>query len=273
MKKSKVLKTFFLLVAAFLMQGKADAQIIEVGATGGLSYYVGDINPKKHFSQNELGFGAVVRYYQNFRWAFRFQYSNMNLTSSDAMSAFRPERDLSFNSTINDFALMAEFNFFDYWTGSNRNYITPYIFAGLSYFTCNTSLPKGLELDSEGNVEQSFDSNGNVLFAEEYENMPKGSNFSVPFGIGVKYSVFKRIGMSLEWRIHKTFTDEIDKVVDNYSYEIVTNPSLGTEEQKYHKEPMGYKCDWFSMLGLSITYRFNLPKKDACYSGAMNIRY
>ena len=263
MKKSKVLKTFFLLVAAFLMQGKADAQIIEVGATGGLSYYVGDINPKKHFSQNELGFGAVVRYYQNFRWAFRFQYSNINLASSDAVSAYQQGRGLSFNSNINDFALMAEFNYFDYWTGSNRNYFTPYIFAGVSFFTCNTSLPEEIRYDSDGNIVRAFDSNANILSAEEYRNIPKGSNFSVPFGIGVKYSLFKRIGMSLEWRIHKTFTDEIDNVVDNYY----------KEESIYHKEPIGYKSDWFSMLGLSITYRFNLPRKDACYSGAMNTRY
>lgn len=262
MKKSKVLKTFFLLVAALLMQSKADAQIIEVGATGGLSYYIGDINPKKHFSQNEFGFGAVVRYYQNFRWAFRFQYSNMNLTSSDAMSAFRPERNLSFNSNINDFALLAEFNFFDYWTGSNRNYVTPYIFAGLSYFT----LPDDKKFDSDGNEVQAFDSNGNALSAEDYDEL-KGRKFSVPFGIGVKYSVFKRIGMSLEWRIHKTFTDEIDKVVDNYYKE------ESKDKEEYYKEPMGYKSDWFSMLGLSITYRFNLPRKDACYSGAMNTRY
>lgn len=266
MKKSKVLKIFLLLAMSFLMNVKVDAQIIEVGATGGLSYYIGDINPKKHFSQNELGLGAVVRYYQNFRWAFRFQYSNMNLTSSDAMSAFRPERNLSFNSTINDFALLAEFNFFDYWTGSNRNYITPYIFAGISYFTYNTSMPEMTE-------DTAFDPSGDFFSNEEYESIPRGSNFSIPFGIGLKYSLFKRVGVALEWRMHKTFTDEIDKIIDNYSYEIVTDQS-GTEKTVYRKEPVGYKCDWFSMLSLSVTYRFNLPRKDACYSGAiMNNRY
>lgn len=268
MKKSKVLAIFFLLLMAFLMPIKTDAQIIEVGATGGLSYYIGDINPKKHFSQNDLGFGAVVRYYQNFRWAFRFQYSNMSLASSDEIAAFRPERGFSFNSNINDFALMAEFNFFDYWTGSNRNYITPYIFAGVSYFTYKTSLPENMEYDSDGNIVQAYDSNGEAFTMEEYEILPKGSNFSIPFGIGVKYSLFRRVGMSLEWRIQKTFTDEIDKVVDNYNIEIGKDNNL-----IYNKEPIGYKCDWFGTLELSITYRFNLPKKDACYSGAINARY
>ena len=243
---------------AFLMPIKTDAQIIEVGATGGLSYYVGDINPKKHFSQNDLGLGAVVRYYQNFRWAFRFQYSNMSLASSDEIAASRPERGFSFNSNINDFALIAEFNFFDYWTGSNRNYITPYIFAGVSYFTYNTSLPEGMK-------SQAYDSNGEAFTTDEYEKLPKGSNLSIPFGIGVKYSLFKRVGMSLEWRIHKTFTDEVDCMIDNYKQ--------GSEQGELVREPFVYKCDWFSMLGLSITYRFNLPKKDACYSGAVNARY
>ncbi len=266
MKKRKFLKIFFLLAISFLMNVKSDAQIIEVGATGGLSYYVGDVNPKKHFSQNEFGFGAVVRYYQNFRWAFRFQYSNMTLASSDEKSVYRPGRGLSFNSTVNDFALLAEFNFFDYWTGSNRNYITPYIFAGFSFFMYNASMPEGTDI-------LAFDSNANAFSAEEYESIPKGSTISIPFGIGVKYSVFKRVGVSMEWRMHKTFTDEIDKVIDNYNYNIVQNQS-GSVESIYHKEPIGYKCDWFSMLSLSITYRFNLPRKDACYSGAiMNNRY
>ena len=75
MKNSKVLTVFLILALSLLMPKEANSQIMEVGATGGLSYYIGDINPSKHFNQSEIGFGASLRYYQNLRWAFRFLYS------------------------------------------------------------------------------------------------------------------------------------------------------------------------------------------------------
>ena len=123
MKKSIFLTIIFLLVFLCGMPQKSKAQIVEVGMSAGLSYYIGDINPGGHFRQPDIDFSpVVVRYYDNFRWAFRFQYSNLNLMASDAKIAFKPERGLAFSAKVNDFALMAEFNFFEYWTGSNRNY-------------------------------------------------------------------------------------------------------------------------------------------------------
>lgn len=271
MKKQLIILIFTLLSVLVFPMKKSQAQIIEIGATAGMSYYIGDINPKSHFNQSKLGLGALVRYYQNMRWAFRFQYSNLNLTSSDAVVGFRPERGLSFTNNINDFALLAEFNFFDYWTGSNRNYITPYIFAGVSVFTFNPCAEDGTELrplSTEGT---------------EYGNVA----FSVPFGIGLKYSVFKRVGMILEWRIHKTFTDYIDDVSGNYpeynnqdasAYNSVyIDPSgqmkPGMQRGNGETGGIGYNCDWFSMLSLSVVYKFNLPKKENCHSGRVNFYY
>lgn len=204
------------------------SQIIEVGAAGGLSYYIGDMNYGKHFLQSEFFYAGSLRYYQNLRWAFRFQYSKYNLTSSDKVAAYIPERDLSMKSEIDDFAFIAEFNFFDYWTGSKQDKVTPYIFAGVSAFKFDTE-------DFDGNVLQS-----------------NKMSWSVPFGLGVKYSIGKRIGVSIEWQIHKAFTDEIDGLVDN----MVNNKPV----------IFGYKCDWYNTLGLTISYRFNMPNGDICHS-------
>jgi hypothetical protein len=146
MKKSNFLAIFLFLALSFLMPQKSQAQIIEVGFSGGLSYYIGDINPSKHFAQSDYGVGAVVKYYDNLRWAFRFQYSYLNLKASDAKIGFKPERGLAFNSRVNDFSLIAEFNFFDYWTGSDRNYFTPYICGGISVFSFDTFAPDGTAL-------------------------------------------------------------------------------------------------------------------------------
>lgn len=249
-----------LLVLSLAMPEKVSSQIMEIGATGGASYYIGDINPGGHFKQSKMSFGGTVRYYQNLRWAFRFQYSNINLSSSDEVAAFKPERGLAFNSKINDFAIMAEFNFFDYWTGSQRNFISPYIFAGVSFFKFNTKHPDGTELQplmTEGVDYSTF-------------------SWSIPFGLGVKFSMTKRLGMTVEWRIHKAFTDYIDDihgmypekdvVAGDYAY---TDPTSsfkpGMQRGNGSSDNFGYNNDWYSVLGVTILYRFNLPKKEVCH--------
>lgn len=225
------------MAISFVLPKKVDAQIIEVGATGGLSYYIGDINPGKQFSQNDLALGGLIRYYDNLRWAFRFQYSNMGLNVADKTGFYEPVKE-PFKSKINDFSLIAEFNFFDYWTGSERNFITPYLLAGFSVFNYKT-----------------------ISQIDAAKILSNDGSFSIPFGVGVKYSLTQRIGLTLEWRMHKSFDDNIDSITDNY----YATESNGEVKQK--TMPLAYKCDWYNMLGLSIVYRFNLPKRDTCNSG------
>ena len=230
-KVNNVLAMFLVLAFSFLMPKSVSSQIMEVGATGSLPYYVGDLNPNKHFSDIQPSFGGVLRCYQNLRWAFRFQYSHYNLQIQptdeiiDQMPVYGDETQYQFpiNQRMNDFALLAEFNFFDYWTGSKKDYVTPYIFAGLSCFNYS---------------------------AKENPAEVRGFDFSLPFGAGVKYSVAKRLGMTLEWRMNKTFNDDIDNindVSDDFNF--------------------GYDNDWIGTLELSIVYSFKLPKKVNCNSG------
>lgn len=285
MKKSIFLTIIFLLVFLCGMPQKSKAQIVEVGAFAGMSYYIGDINPGGHFRQPNMNFGAVVRYYDNLRWAFRLQYSHLNLKADDATIGFRPERDLNFTSKVNDFAFLAEFNFFNYWTGSNRDYITPYIFAGISVFNFNPCAYDGMEL-SPLNTEGNFQMNdkGEYMLDNDGDKIPDYYDLysvSIPFGVGLKYSMTSRLGMTLEWRMHKTFTDYIDDVsglypetsavVEGVDY---TDPSdsykpgmqRGNGAGKKWRE-FGYNNDWFGTLEFSIVYRFNLPRREICHSG------
>ncbi len=243
MKNNKVLTIFLFLALSFVMPKNLSSQIMEVGATAGASYYIGDINPSKHFLQSKLAYGGSLRYYQNLRWAFRLQYSRFNLISSDEVAAFRPERNLAFQSKVDDFAFIAEFNFFDYWTGSNRDIITPYIFAGVSFLSFNST-------DLQGNVLQQQQNEG--VAYETY-------SWSIPFGLGVKYSISKRLGATLEWRMHKAFTDYIDDIEGYY----LDKPEMQRGNGNSHV--LGYNCDWYGILGLTISYRFNLPNKAVCH--------
>lgn len=270
MKISKLFLMISVMMLSMLTHREAKSQIVEIGATAGLSYYIGDINPSLHFAQSDLALGASLRYYQSSRWAFRFQYSNLNLSATDLESSYRPERELGFQSNVNDFSLIAEFNFFDYWTGSKRGFITPYIFAGVSVFKFNPHYYNPNYPDDATPL-QPICTEGQ---AEPYSLV----SWSIPFGVGVKYSLHKRVGLTLEWRLHKTFTDYIDDISGvypepalvngNYKYSDPTgNYEVGMQRGNGAVSSLGYNCDWFGTLALTISYKFNLPKKKGCSTG------
>ena len=244
-------------------------QVIEVGPSVGLSYYMGDINPKMPLRQSRLGLGAVVRYYGGTRWAFRLSYSYLNLHGDDTVSNFMPDRKLAFKTTAHDVSIFAEFNFFDYFTGSKRSYISPYIFGGISGFYFNPKALDGTQLS------------GIITDVEDYESEPKSPKYSnwsasVPFGVGVKYSAGKKVGLALEWRMNLTFTDWIDDchayypqyngTIDDLQY--IDPNGLAGNDMQYIQRGNRHDTDWFGYLNFSIVYKFVLPGNDDCNPGS-----
>lgn len=271
-KKFCVVALIVFLFGQFSVRNEACAQVIEVGGTVGLSYYMGDINPRMPFNQSRLGWGVLVRYYEGTRWAFRLTYSNLQLDGSDESSGYRPERGLSFTDNVNDIAVVAEFNFFDYFTGSKRNGITPYIFGGVSVLTFNPKAEDGTELntvltdvDYDGNIPVNGDSKYSTLAV------------SIPFGLGMKCSISRRLGMALEWRWHYAFTDWLDdchayypKYTSSSPYAQYADPTgfcadqSGANPNEYIQRGNPADNDWYSYLNVSLTYKFNLPQSKNC---------
>jgi hypothetical protein len=250
------------MLVMLLFSFKAYTQsTLEVGAFGGASYYIGDINPAMHFKQLVPAYGFVARYSQGTRFAFRFNLSTTEVTADDAVVKFNEGRGLNFKSRINDASFVAEFNFFDYFTGSKNDYVTPFIFGGVSIFHFT---PRDLDdnllrpLGTEGQF--MFDVNDNRIGPEPYSQW----GVSVPFGLGIKYSLTKRIGVTVEWRMHKTFTDYIDDISTVYP----GSPDMGlhpTGDNTFGVQ-RGDRSnnDWYSFTGASLTYRFNLIKRHKC---------
>ena len=296
-KKHLIVALIVLAIGHFLAPMTARAQIVEVGGNVGLSYYMGDLNPNKPFVQSDFGWGLLVRYYEGTRWAFRFSYSNLNVNGSDEASGYRPERGLSFHSKVNDFALIAEFNFFDYFTGSRRNRLSPYIFGGVSIFTFNPKADDGNELHDRltdvvyGSYDY-YDTINNVVETIVYEKKLDYSKraVSIPFGVGVKYSVNNRLGMTVEWRWDITFTDWLDDCHGYYPKYHACGKSLmsdgffipeddhanyadptscladeyGNNDRRYVQRGNKADYDWFGYLSVSLTYKFNLPNGNGC---------
>ena len=275
-KKHFIVALIVLMFGQFLAPKAAFSQVLEVGGSVGLSYYMGDINPSKPFNQSKLGWGVLVRYYSDTRWAFRLAYSNLQLNGSDKSSGYRPERGLSFNTNVHDVALIAEFNFFDYFTGSKRHGLSPYIFGGISLLNFNPKADDGKALCNVLTDVEDYNSNNLSNGEEKYNKFAA----SIPFGIGVKYSIGKRLGATIEWRWDYAFTDWLDDCHAYYpTYNDKNQPYVqysdptgftedpehpGTNGRQYIQRGNKYDKDWYGYLNFSLVYKFVLPGGNDC---------
>lgn len=260
----KIRKVLFILIFFAAGSFTATAQDFEVGPYVGGSYYLGDLNPGMHFKSTQLAYGVIVRYNLDTRWAVKLSGFRGKIKGNATHSSFLPERQLSFHSNITDVSGVVEFNFIPYFTGSRKNFITPYIYAGVGVFFFNpmnggTALrPLGTEGQNEG-----------------YEGRKPYSltSVNVPFGLGVKFSAGERFGMTLFWEMHKTFTDYIDDISTTYYLhgpeinpdnpeEFLSDPTMSREPGMQRGNSRDN--DWYSFSGLTITYKFALGNTRRC---------
>ena len=195
--------------ARVFSQRKAD-----IGLFGGTAYYMGDINPNRHFYRPSLSVGALYRYNINTRYAIKAHGYYAQLSGSDLdfpglLHPDRPVSPMSFNTSLIDAGLEVEFNFLPFTPNLGTLEYTPYLSTGIS---------GALIVHSDVNSQ-------NVL--------------SFPFGAGVKLNLSKRISTGAEWTFRKTFNDRMDGV---------ENPS--------GKVSFLHNNDWYSFLGIFITYKF-----------------
>ncbi len=248
----------------FITGSVAHAQNLEVGLFGGGSYYLGDLNPSRHFIGTQLAYGVLTRYNVDDRWAVKLGITRGKVKGDAANSNFLPDRQLSFSSDVTDISAMAEFNFLPYFIGSKRNWISPYIYGGISLFFFD---PKagGVSLSSLGTEGQNIGYEGRKPYSK--------TGFGIPFGLGVKISLSKRIGMQVFWEMHKTFTDYLDDVSQTYYLngteidpdnlaELLSDPTRN--HQAGMQRGNSKNLDWYSIFGLSLTYKFNLVFNKRC---------
>ena len=192
-------------------QRKAD-----IGVLLGGSYYLGDINPSKHFYSPSYTIGGIYRYNFNKRYSLRFNGLYTRLVGNDAdfperNNPLRP--DVSFNTNVLDLVAQVEFNFQPYMTGNEKGEFSPYLSVGIGYTA----------------VISSSASNSAVT--------PTGTT-NFPFSAGVKYNVDRRLSVGLEWSFRKTFSDTLDGVEGSIENGLLHNN------------------DWYAFVGVFITYKF-----------------
>ncbi|MDR1678414.1 MAG: DUF6089 family protein [Prevotellaceae bacterium] len=181
----------------FISISCCQAQAIwELGARAGSVFYLGDENITIFNKVPQPALAVFARWNANPRWTTKIQFASASISSP-------------FDQQFQEVSFQEEFNFFEYgllngdsWT----NRFSPYICGGIAL--------------------TSFDNRrGEAAFS-----------LAVPFGFGIKYKIFKRINVGMEWTMHKLFTD-------NFDY--VANP-------RQLKPSRTANNDWYSMCMLSI---------------------
>lgn len=238
------------------------AQRTELGVFGGGSFYMGDLNPKLPFELVQPAYGVVYRHNFNNRLALKANLTRGTVSADDLVTKYREERGINFNSEIYEAAVMMEFNFLDYFTGSTYSYVSPYLFGGIGAFMFD---PKATYNGEEFNLRQlQTESTSYSQFA-----------IAFPFGIGVKYSLNNTIGLTLEWGMRKTTTDYLDDVSTVYNEAVLGLDNGQNPQPVYPFDPSGnYRegmqrgnskdNDWYSFAGISVIFRINFRGKADC---------
>ncbi len=239
----------------------------EIGILIGGSYYIGDLNPSKHFNSTQPAFGAFYRFSSNYRYAFRagINYGTIMADDSQSDNVDQIQRNLNFKSTITELNVMAEFNFLEYRISNDKYKFSTYLFLGLDGFLFNPRANfnnKWIDLQP--------------LRTEGQNKRYKLAQISIPFGVGIKMNVSKQVGIGLEWGPRKTFTDYLDDVSGTYP-NTITKPFTSTlatslsdrsknagsniNEQRGNPRTK----DWYFFFGITLNIKLN-PKATPCHA-------
>ncbi len=257
-----------IVLIPFLMHFETNAQDKgfyrnEVGVFVGGSYYLGDLNPYKHFLQTKFAAGLLYRYNITPRWALKVTALIGGLEGSDAKSKANLDRNLSFRSFIFEFSPQIEFNFLQYQLGDKKHFYTPYIFAGASVFYFNPQAMSGSTWYSL----HSLGTEGQGTTLPDTKKPYSLTSIAIPFGLGVKVSPFKFLSLGLEWGIRKTFTDYIDDVSTVYADPVVLAAENGPQAAAMADQSLTSgnhtglargnpkTKDWYVFTGLTATFR------------------
>jgi hypothetical protein len=268
-------KILLTILPFFLVFAARAQQSYEVGLFIGGSYYIGDLNPMGHFNNlTQPAAGGIFRYNFNPRFSARANgfYGTIKGDDASTRSFAQQQRNLHFKSTIMEFSAIGEFNFLEYKLGSNKHPFTSYLFAGVGVFK---HAPRAL-LNGNWIDLQPLGTEGQGTPLSDKKKY-KLTQLCIPFGIGVKTNLAKRIGLSIEWGMRKTFTDYLDDVsgryVNPYALATFNGPAAGILSDRSlvrdsfsnigRQRGNPTTKDWYSFTGFILSFKLK-DKADKC---------
>ncbi|MDD2197191.1 MAG: DUF6089 family protein [Bacteroidales bacterium] len=194
-----------LLLASFVISIQAQERN-EIGFSLGTTYYMGDYNPNTHFYQPSPAGGILFRRNMSDFYSIRLSALYGFIKGShNPKNFYLPGETPAFSKSILEVEAVIEIGFLPFNTEISRyRKFTPYALTGIGV----------------ANISGDFISH-------------------IPIGIGIKYSPVNRWTIGLEWRLHKTFNDNID------GYANVTDSPRS----------IIHNNDWFAYAGFLVSFR------------------
>jgi hypothetical protein len=193
----------------------------DIGIFAGTSYYMGDLNPVKHFYLPGYAIGPMYRFNLEPRNSVRLSaiYHNLTGKSGNYGDLYVESLNADFNNNFVDAAANYEFNFRPYKTANKKLKQSLYLSAGLGYHIALTAKAQ--------------------------------NHLTLPFGIGYKFNVAKKLSAGAELSVRKTFNDIGIDGVNNIG---------GNTKNLFGNN------DWYTFAGIFISYKiFNFREDCPTY--------
>ena len=265
MKKSLFLTVLFLSQVCV-------AQRFHLGVFAGGANYLGDLNDNL-YSRTKLAAGVSLNYELSDRVMLRGGLQFGKVEGADKYTGsetIKQIRNLGFQSNITEFSLVGELTAFNLY---NIRW-SPYAFAGIAVYRFNPFTE-----DSGSKVFlQPFGTEGQGLTQYPDRKPYSLTQFSIPFGGGIKYTINENIRVGLELGMRRLFTDYLDDVSTTYADEDLLLAAKGPDAVKYayrgdevpgevpNYPDVGYPAkdaqrgnpkanDWIYFTGIHLTFR------------------
>jgi len=156
----------------------------DYGIFGGVTSYIGDINPTRLLYSPGPAGGMFLRFNLHPRQSIKASVLLGSLSANDLdfNNDFQKARAASFSGYVGEGALQFEFNFLPFTTQGNHWAFTPYLAGGLGIAFINT---------------------------KAFTYVP-----CIPFTFGLKMNIYKNLGLEAEYGFRKTFYDNFDGLKD-----------------------------------------------------------
>jgi hypothetical protein len=262
-----------LIFIGFVFPVLVQAQLAELGVFAGGTHFLGDVgNQSIHLPQGWVT-GMSFRYQFNEHYGLRFQGCIGELRNDDALSGWvsKQERNLSFRTPIWEAAVLIEFNFFEYITGSKKKNHSPYIFWGVGLFGFNPQAQftdgEWYDLQPLGTEGQGTSLNSNAKYGL--------AGLSMPFGIGYRWSIGNSTSFAIETGFRRSSSDYIDDASGSYVNVAQLEQESGTlaayfsDRSLAQTDKSGYARandrtnDWYVFTGFHL-YIALTPKNERC---------
>jgi opacity protein-like surface antigen len=257
------MKIFLLSLLVSVLVINTNAQNLHLNLFAGTSNYSGDLQDKGFtLSQSHFAGGFGVSYDITDHFSVQSALTFGTISANDKYGRNKA-RNLNFNSAISEVNVGVQY----FITPLSEHVLTPYVFAGLAVYHFNPyttdtagakTYLKPLSTEGEGFIQGK--NNYNL------------TQFAIPFGAGVKFSLSDNVNVGLELGYRKLFTDYLDDVSSTYvdqatlltnrGSEAVELAYRGNELKNGNPYPVGGSVrggpkhkDWYYFTGLTASFR------------------